>query len=695
MIARRAQSFTLASGAAIALAWPDKAPNQLHSKDEMTCRASAGEDAPGVGARLQVGSGFSGECVREGKLLRCDDAEGDARVDRDSCQRLGIRSMVAVPVKDHESVVGMIEIFSSLPKAFTDVDVVELQNLAQLVAKAVEKAQDVVRVKTPSCAPENKSEIAGSNHLDLRLPTTAPNLLLQLEPAPRAFFGNLIDILLFRTVTTVPVSAAPDLFWKDVFVSSRMPWKRFLQSALWHVVALAVVWNLSQDWAMTEKILRRTTSHDSHVTYYKSSVTFPTTGGHRPVVRARPKARTQTAARPVIAVRAESRQPAVDPPAIKLPMGGRLSLAAWKPAILAMPRPPAPAAPALNPASRQATLASPGRPQLVQASVIAPPPQISAVFGQPTAAAPSSLVVAPPPRVESSMRTRGNVTIGGSAVVGPAPGMPLREPSKISAITMGGGGAGVVVGPPPPMPMRERHNTSAMALGSADGVVGPAPGLPLHEPSNVAGAVLNGTGTSIVPPPPSLDGSAALGRGRAGSLPGSGSQIAGPPPSIGGADAFAGGTARAAMSIPPTVAPPPPRKIIEEPSGPGPQELPLRLIGLALALPSSSYFSNYEVFIAERRIAKDESQLIKLVYESRPYQRRMSEYGVNDSKLYKVRVKRDATCDETALQVVGNHYSEMRTSAGHPALNSIDGNSILPCYRTTVDEYRKALSRGR
>jgi hypothetical protein len=146
------------------------------------------------------------------------------------------------------------------------------------------------------------------------------------------------------------------------------------------------------------------------------------------------------------------------------------------------------------------------------------------------------------------------------------------------------------------------------------------------------------------------------------------------------------------MNIPPPVAPlPPPR--IEEPSGRSMQEVPVRLIGLSLALPGSSFFSNYEVFIAERRIAKDESQLIKLVYESRPYQRRMSEYGLDESKIYKLRVTRDATCDESALQVAGNHYSKLKSASNHGAFP--DRNTILPCYRTTVDDYRKALSRGR
>ena len=79
----------------------------------MVCVASAGPDAPSHGARLQVDSGFSGECVRKGKLLRCDDTETDSRVDREICRVLGIRSIIAIPIRRVDTVIGLLEVFSS------------------------------------------------------------------------------------------------------------------------------------------------------------------------------------------------------------------------------------------------------------------------------------------------------------------------------------------------------------------------------------------------------------------------------------------------------------------------------------------------------------------------------------------------------------------------------------------------------
>jgi putative methionine-R-sulfoxide reductase with GAF domain len=132
LIAERAQTLVRASGAAIALAEAD--PNF------MICRASSGRDAPPVGARLQVGSGFSGECVKAGTLLRCDDTDVDTRVDRDSCRALGIRSMVAVPVRVGGKSIGILEVFSSEANTFSHADAAALQRLAEIVRAAVNRA---------------------------------------------------------------------------------------------------------------------------------------------------------------------------------------------------------------------------------------------------------------------------------------------------------------------------------------------------------------------------------------------------------------------------------------------------------------------------------------------------------------------------------------------------------------------------
>ncbi|HTZ96491.1 MAG TPA: GAF domain-containing protein [Terriglobales bacterium] len=130
LIANRAQIFTRASGVAIALS----------GGPEMTCRATAGNDSPPVGARLQIGSGFSGECVRTGALLHCRDAETDPLVDRESCQVLGIRSIVAVPIRAADQVIGLLEVFSPQANNFGADDEVVLQRLALIISSTIRRA---------------------------------------------------------------------------------------------------------------------------------------------------------------------------------------------------------------------------------------------------------------------------------------------------------------------------------------------------------------------------------------------------------------------------------------------------------------------------------------------------------------------------------------------------------------------------
>ena len=49
-------------------------------------------------------AGLSGECVRTGEIVRCEDTETDRRADRLVCRRLDLRSIVIVPVPGSKGV---------------------------------------------------------------------------------------------------------------------------------------------------------------------------------------------------------------------------------------------------------------------------------------------------------------------------------------------------------------------------------------------------------------------------------------------------------------------------------------------------------------------------------------------------------------------------------------------------------------
>jgi TonB family protein len=134
-IAARAQTYTGASGAAIALSEGDQ--------NEMVCRACSGPSAPDVGAHLRLEGTFTGMAVQSGQALRCDDSDTDKRVDAAACRALGTRSIVVVPIRDADTEVisGVLAVFAGGKNSFNDLHVAVLRTMAREVAVAVQKAR--------------------------------------------------------------------------------------------------------------------------------------------------------------------------------------------------------------------------------------------------------------------------------------------------------------------------------------------------------------------------------------------------------------------------------------------------------------------------------------------------------------------------------------------------------------------------
>src|SRR5450631_2795588 len=132
LITERVLSLTGASGAALAFLTDDK----------MICRAHAGEPAPPLGAPLDIKQGLSGECVRSGLLVSCEDMESDPRVDPEIGRALGIGSLMAAPILSDFRVVGLLEIFSPHAHSFTKAHGTVLDRLVEMIPKTHgEKAQ--------------------------------------------------------------------------------------------------------------------------------------------------------------------------------------------------------------------------------------------------------------------------------------------------------------------------------------------------------------------------------------------------------------------------------------------------------------------------------------------------------------------------------------------------------------------------
>lgn len=167
LLADRAQYITGASGAAIAL--------RRSEHNDMLCRARVGSNAPELGALLSMEYGLSGESVRTGQLLRCDDAERDPRVNRDLCRELGIASAVIMPILKEQQVLGVFELFSGKAAAFNERDLSALTRLAEMVVTAVKHSGlDGGTIAPAKSASKHQSAENGAGVVRTRLEASTP-----------------------------------------------------------------------------------------------------------------------------------------------------------------------------------------------------------------------------------------------------------------------------------------------------------------------------------------------------------------------------------------------------------------------------------------------------------------------------------------------------------------------------------------
>jgi hypothetical protein len=156
LLAERAQYITGASGAAIAL--------RRGEHNDMLCRASAGWNAPELGSLLSMEYGLSGESVRKRQAMCCDDAERDPRVNREGCRRLGISSVVVMPIVSDEQALGVFELFSGKPRAFDERDLSALQRLSQMIEIAVKYAAaahtTLLAQRPPALESQSSADVA-------------------------------------------------------------------------------------------------------------------------------------------------------------------------------------------------------------------------------------------------------------------------------------------------------------------------------------------------------------------------------------------------------------------------------------------------------------------------------------------------------------------------------------------------------
>jgi hypothetical protein len=709
-----AQILTGARGAAIA----------FRGEQGTICRARSGEGGPPLGAPVDTTSGISKQCLDSGTALHCDDVATDGRVDPKISQAVGVRTVAVVPIFSSGDISGILEVFSDAPGVFTDQHLKTLQQLADWVGSAV---------NMPTEAP-----ICGSN-VDVQPDI---KLLVELEPAQRAFFRNLADMVLLRSPARLVDSSSQMHGWNDVLVESHVPWRRFIESVFLHIVVVGVLSGLSRIWPR-ELTVSPPSLREAHIVYYPFSQSFPAHESSPPAVHTTPQ---RTSANQEVIKTGRDPEPAVA-------LAARATDDRQNVRALTTPLPAMP----------MLAISRFRKPEL-GAAVLPPPPDIDRAQAR-QSHLPDLSAVAPPPDLRGGSGLR-RINAPKAAVVPPSPDVPgsMKSAGLIDAAHLGVGSAPAanvsIVPPPPSLNDRAAFTYGATGVISNTGVqvvVPPPSVLDRAKLDAKTGAISLGGGVSqVVPPPPSLEGAGnSFGGGRANSLADGGSQVVPPAPSIQNGGNYGGGGRTSSLGQADSQVVPPPPSVqfgTEGNSGAGGrasslaaaraegvsppalakgegnskqggasveknvvissvpetggdrkhpifQNVQLRVISLTWAPRRSSYFSNFEVFIAEKWLNKKESELIKLVYEFLPYQQRLSEYRYYDLKVNKLRVARDSTCDESLMQMAWPEGDKGSAGSDHSgdatASISTDRNNALPCYRTTADDYQRAVSRSR
>jgi len=252
-------------------------------------------------------------------------------------------------------------------------------------------------------------------------------LLIAPEPWSRNFLQNLRE-LFRRKQPGLHLESAPAVFWPDVFVDRRLPWRRFLQSGAYHLLALAAIWQGSRFLALQPQVTPQAIFTKSDVVYYTPSEYLPPINTLPAAAAHAQKADPVYSAQPIISVPREAdnrSQTIVAPPKVQLKDDVPVpNIVAWQ----GEPQIPIGPAPVVL-ASETSRLA----PRM-ERSVIAPPADVRQDAHRDERAnmqalrGPEPAVIAPPPAVDASAARRpGDLNIGHASVIAPAPQLSLNE----------------------------------------------------------------------------------------------------------------------------------------------------------------------------------------------------------------------------------------------------------------------------
>ncbi|MFL5349653.1 MAG: PAS domain S-box protein [Hyalangium sp.] len=128
------QAWTLCRG--------DGAAVGMLEGDMLVYRITVGAVEPFQGFQMPVKQSLTGDTVLRGEVFYAADTEQDPRVNREATRKIGMRSMITVPLRHGERVVGALNILAREPNAFTAQEQRTMELLAVMLGAAMANAAD-------------------------------------------------------------------------------------------------------------------------------------------------------------------------------------------------------------------------------------------------------------------------------------------------------------------------------------------------------------------------------------------------------------------------------------------------------------------------------------------------------------------------------------------------------------------------
>ena len=124
IVVQRTQLITNSDGASV----------ELIERKEVVYSAVSGTAEKFLGLRLDIDNSLSGECISMRIPLISNDIELDDRVNKNACRKIGIRSMIVLPLIYNNTVVGVLKVLSGKVNHFDEEDIKILELMSGLIA---------------------------------------------------------------------------------------------------------------------------------------------------------------------------------------------------------------------------------------------------------------------------------------------------------------------------------------------------------------------------------------------------------------------------------------------------------------------------------------------------------------------------------------------------------------------------------